>query len=237
MTITNSPSGKKSRRAAAGAGSSAPTRLPSARERRPALAALAVLLIVGGAVLAGWLALRQSQTGSYIEVQNEVSQDSRIERGDLDFIDLPSGSTNFVPADRIGEVVDSYAQGKLFPGQVLTEDMFGAAPVLGSDEALIGLDLQPGQYPPQLRIGDAVWVLLLDDATDSNIPLLMADGTVRHLEQGETGGGVVVEIKLLSACADQFVSGSANGNVALAGVPVTESGETVPAGKSRGLRC
>ncbi len=50
MTVTNQPSGRKSKGAAA---APAPTRLPSTRERRPALFALAVLLIAGGAVLAG----------------------------------------------------------------------------------------------------------------------------------------------------------------------------------------
>lgn len=221
MTITNSPLGKRGRRATGSTAAPAPTRLPSTRERRPALAALAVLLIIGGSVLAGWLALRQSHTQEYIKVINEVSLDSQIERGDLGTIELSSEGTNFISADRMGEVVDSYAQGRLFADQVLVERMFGPAPVLGLDEARIGLDLRPNQYPPGLRTGDTVIVSLLDDVTDSNTPLLVTEGSVRSMQPGETGGGAIVDAVLSSQCAEQFASGSANGNVALTVVPAS----------------
>lgn len=220
MTITNSPSGKKAKRSVP---NSAPTRLPSARERRPALAALAVLLIVGGAVLAGWLALRQSQTSSYVVVVKEVSPNTQIERADLGTIDLPSEGTSFVPASRIGDVVDSYAQGRLFPNQVLVDAMFGPAPDLQPSEARIGLDLQPAQYPPGLNVGDTVIVELLNDVTDSNTALMLAHGSVRSLQSAETGGGAIVDVVVPLECADEFASGSANGNVALYVVPVVDT--------------
>ncbi len=78
MTITNQPPSGNGRKKAAK--TATPNRLPSARERRPALAALAVVLIAGGAVLAGWLALRQSQTDSYLIITNEVLEGEQIER-------------------------------------------------------------------------------------------------------------------------------------------------------------
>ena len=221
MTITNSPLGKRARRATGSTAAPAPTRLPSARERRPALAALAVLLIVGGAVLAGWLALRQSHTEEYIFVINEVPLDSQIERGDLGTIELSSEDANFIRVDRLDEVVDSYAQGRLFPDQVLVAHMFGPAPTLDPDQARIGLDLRPNQYPPGLQTGDTVIVALLDDVTDSNTPVLVTEGSVRSMQPGETGGGAVVGVVLSSQCAEEFLSGSANGNVALGGVPAS----------------
>ena len=89
MTVTNQPSGRQSQRASA---APPPTRLPSTRERRPALAALAVLLIAGGAVLAGWLALREGHTSSYLVIRDEVSVNEQIGASDLGVIELPTSS-------------------------------------------------------------------------------------------------------------------------------------------------
>lgn len=172
-------------------------------------------------MLAGWLALRQSHTETYLYVYRDVSKDSQIRSGDLREIDLPSEDTNFVPADEAGSVYDSYAQADLLAGTVLIRSMYGAAPVLGVDEARIGLDLRPNQYPPGLRTGDTVIVSLLDDVTDSNTPLLVTEGSVRSMQPGETGGGAIVDAVLSSQCAEQFASGSANGNVALTVVPAS----------------
>lgn len=221
MTITNSPLRKRTKPAA---GSSAAPRLPSTRERRPALAALAVLLIVGGAVLAGWLALRQSHTDTYLVVIDKVSEGSQIQSTDLGRLDLPTdGAGNFVPQTLAGDVVGSYALTDLVNGTVLVRaGMYGHEPNLQPDQARVGLDLRPDQYPPGLQVGDVVGVDLLSDVTDSNTPVLVTSGKVRLLQPAETGGGVVVDLVLARICSDEIASGSANGNVALAVLPVND---------------
>jgi len=218
MTVTNQPPAGRSRRT-----STPTTRLPSTRERRPALAALAVLLIVGGAVLAGWLALRESHTDAYLRVVKTVHEGEQINQSDLGEIDLPAGSGDFVPSAERSQVVGSYAQADLVAGTVLVDqDMVGDAPLLGDDQVRVGLDLQPGQYPPGVQVGDDVIVALLPGDGDSTTPQYVASGVVREVKSSDTGGSFVAVV-IGNTCAEQFLTGASNGDVAIGMVPAQQA--------------
>ena len=86
-----SQNGRSSRRRTNDAGQPQPTRqardagghLPSApRERRPLLAALAVLLIVGGALLAGLLAMRLDQRAQMLAAKDTIKAGQVIDKED-----------------------------------------------------------------------------------------------------------------------------------------------------------
>jgi anti-sigma factor RsiW len=218
MTVTNQPPPGRSRRT-----STPPTRLPSTKERRPALAALAVLLIVGGAVLAGWLALRESHTDAYLRVVKTVHEGEQISQSDIGEIDLPAGSGDFVPAAERSQVVGSYAQADLVAGTVLVDqDMVGDAPLLGDDQVRVGMDLQPGQYPPGVQVGDDVIVALLPGDGDSTTPQYVASGVVREVKSSDTGGSFVAVV-IGNKCAEQFLAGASNGDVAIGMVPAQQA--------------
>jgi len=208
MTITNQPTGKKTKKAAS---STAPNRLPSVRERRPALAALAVLLIAGGAVLAGWLALRQSQTESYVMITEKVLDGDQLEEGQYAQVELPREGVPFVPFDDLENYADGYAQADLLPGTVLVEGMLDDRPDLALDERRVGLDLAPGQYPPGLDDGDTVTVLL---RADSGEVTTQTSGRVSELEEADTGSGAVVEVVISATCSAEY-AGFGDGNVVL----------------------
>lgn len=212
MTITNQPTGRKRQKAAPAASS----RLPSARERRPALAALAVLLIAGGAVLAGWLALRQSQTASYLMITSPVSEGEQIEGSNLGRIELPKEGVNFVSFDDASSIVDTYAQADLLKGTVLAPGMTGDRPELRQDESRIGLELGPDQYPRGLTLGDQVNVLLLDGSGENNAARLSTTGVVRYLNASDTGSGAEIDVVIASECSAEFASGSTDNQVTLA---------------------
>lgn len=212
MTITNQPSGRKQKKVP----SAAPHRLPSARERRPALAALAVLLIAGGAVLAGWLALRQSQTEAYLQISAQVNEGEQILGEDLKRVELPKEGVDFIAFDDAREVIDSYAQADLLEGTVLVPGMVGDRPALTDEESRIGLDLSPDQYPRGLAVGDEVIVYLLRDGGDASDARLQTRGVVRSLEAADTGSGAQVDVVIASACASELTSGSAENLVSLA---------------------
>lgn len=107
----------------ASSGSAVPSRLPSTRERRPALAALAVLLIVGGALASGWLALRAGNRDSFLQVSNDVAQGSRITGDDLGTVSLPEDYSGGVRSTDKAAMVGRYATTKLLAGTVLTGRM------------------------------------------------------------------------------------------------------------------
>jgi hypothetical protein len=211
MTITNQPSGKKK-----AASSAVPNRLPSARERRPALAALAVLLIAGGAVLAGWLALRQSQTESYLMVKQEVLEGNQIERSDLTPVELPKEGVSFIPASQSDQVVGGYAQTDLLEGTVLVPDvMVDDLPAQQVGKSRIGLELGPDQYPPGLNDGDTINLLLLAGSGEVTSAVLKTTGLVISIDAADTGNGAVLGVELSDQCSDQFASASPDSNVAL----------------------
>ncbi len=217
MSITNQPSGKRPKRGPSKQ-AAASTRLPSTRERRPALAALAVLLIAGGAVLAGWLALRQSHTDSYLIVDKSISQGEQIDSSDLRKIDLPSEGVDFIPSSQASEVVDSYAQATLLEGTVIAPGMYGDAPELEEGQAKVGLNLDPGNYPQGLHVGDPVTVLLASADTGGG-PALLSSGVVRSMKSAESGGGATIDVVVSNNCSADFASGSSNGDVTLIQVP------------------
>ncbi len=220
MTITNQPppGGPRGR----GASTPTSTRLPSSRERRPALAALAVLLIAGGAVLAGWLALRQSQTESYLVVDQPIHYGEQIQRGDLRTIDLPAGRGNFILASQREDVVDSYARVELVPNTVIAGGMYGDAPELGDNENIVGLDLDPSQYPKTLKPGDSVVVVR---SNQDGTPVLLSNGVVRGSRSSETGGGTVLDVVMSNKCSAEFASSSSFNDVEV--VEVSPNARTI----------
>lgn len=213
MTVTNQPSGRKSKRAAA---TPTPTRLPSTRERRPALAALAVLLIAGGAVLAGWLALREGHTSSYLVIRDKVSVNQQITSSDLGVIELPTSSGgDFVVAAKRDAVVGSYALADLLPGSPVVGGMYGKEPSLPPGASRIGLSLAAGRYPPSLSIGDNVTIVVLDPSGNTNDAQGTAVGLVRDVQSAGTGQGVVVDAVVSEQCNTVLTAAAANGDVAL----------------------
>lgn len=219
MTITNQPSTKKAK---AQKKPQTATRLPSARERRPALAALAVLLIAGGAVLAGWLALRQGQTSSYVVIVKDVSKGEQIEKSDLATIDLPT-SDRYVSGDDLSTIADQYAQVDMLEDQALIPAMVGPEPELAEGSDLLGLALVPGQYPLGLEVGDEVVVNLLSSTGERTVPELRTSGVVRDIENSESGGGARVDVVLSSKCSDQYNSAASVGNVGVVARPAGSS--------------
>ncbi len=213
MTVTNQPSGRKGKRAAA---AQAPTRLPSTRERRPALAALAVLLIAGGAVLAGWLALREGHTSSYLVIRDKVSVNEQITPGDLGVIELPTSSgRDFMVAGSRDLVIGRFAQTDLLPGSPIVPEMIGTAPSLPTNASRIGLSLAPGRYPPSLAIGDNVTIVVLNPDGGTNDAQGTAVAAVRDVQSAGTGQGVIVDAVVSAQCNTVLTAAAANGDVAL----------------------
>jgi hypothetical protein len=211
MTITNQPTPAPKR----GRTTSAPaTRLPSTRERRPALAALAVLLIAGGAVLAGWLALRQSHTESYLYIKDTVSEGEQIQSADLNIVELPADKEAFIPSSQRDEVEGSFAQVDLQPGTVLTDNMIGAAPTLEPGRKLIGLSLEPGFSVQGLSTGDPVTVVL-KNAGGGQAPVQFTTGVVRSVDKDDSGS-LLVDVEIDSECAPDFAIGASDSQVVLA---------------------
>lgn len=68
-------------------------KMPGApRERKPALAALAVLLVVGGALAAGLLVIQSGHRVGAIEITQNISQGERIPPGAITEVQIAADS-------------------------------------------------------------------------------------------------------------------------------------------------
>jgi hypothetical protein len=193
MTVTNAPSGRRQQR------SSAPvSRLPSTRERRPALAALAVLLIAGGSVLAGWLALRETHTVRYVQMRQSVGISQKVTAGDITSVQLPSDHGELVMWSERSSILGHYAVFPLKAGYVVAKGMFGDESDPGNNEAIVAI---APDSAPTVNVGSTVIVQVLDD---QNNPVATAKAVVDAVHEPTTGSGSapVIEIRVSRDCSD-----------------------------------
>jgi hypothetical protein len=152
-------------RRAAGQTSGVPAdRLPvPTRQRRPLLALLALVLILGGAALAASLVLTSGQKQEYLLINRDVALGQTLTRDD--FLQQPLAATNsavFAPvpvADFYGRVNGKKALIALKKGSLLAEGTFGDAVTPAVGVGQISLNLPEGQYPAGLAAGDVVKIL------------------------------------------------------------------------------
>lgn len=171
-TTDGSSSTRASRRSGAGGGGSGPTapfgppgdRLPvPARQRRPALAALAVVLILGGAALAATLVLTSGQKQQYLLINRDIAVGQTLVAND--FLQQPLSATNssvFAPvpvADFGTRVRGTKALVALRKGALLTEGTFGAGISPPKDLTDVSASVPDGGYPAGIAPGDIVKVI------------------------------------------------------------------------------
>ncbi|MBI1759413.1 MAG: hypothetical protein HYR62_09350 [Actinobacteria bacterium] len=146
-----------------------------ARQRRPGLAALAIVLILGGAALSGYLVITSGQKQDAIVLAREVPIGQPITAADLTTqpMSVPHG-LGVIPASQLSEVIArSYrAATTLKARTILTTNMLlPGALVPGPDYAAVGIFVPDGQFPADgISRGDAVKVLYTPsgNATEPN---------------------------------------------------------------------
>ncbi|MBW9205172.1 SAF domain-containing protein [Mumia sp. zg.B17] len=135
-------------------------RLPSTRERRPALAALAVILIVGGALLSGWIAMSSGDRADFLKVQGEVAQGQRLTLDDLGTVSLPEGFDGGVRAGERDSVVGQYATARLLDGTVLSPAMVAESTGVGKGKAQFPIQTPATRSLTELRGGAPIGLYL-----------------------------------------------------------------------------
>lgn len=176
-------------------------RMPSApRERKPALAALAVLLVALGAVAAGYLVINAGHRVGAVEITQQVGQGQRIPASAIKEVEIASNSgINYVAWQYANRVAGVYAAVQIPAGTLLTSAMTTATNNLAAGKVQVGLSLKPGQAPANLLIGQSVEAFGVGTGSGCSAAAGGSGGA------GGTGGG----------------SGGGSGNGAGPGVPIT----------------
>lgn len=171
--------------ASSSATQSVPSRLPSTRERRPALAALALLLIVGGALASGWLALRAGDRADFLRVSGEVAQGQKIEESDLETVSLPESFDGAIPASKQSSIEGQYATTRLLPDTILTSGMTDESSGVADNTVQFSIGSESSSLVKNLPNGANIAVYLTgDNQTDA------IRGQVVEVSQGDGDSGI-----------------------------------------------
>lgn len=159
--------GRRRRSATAPAGP--PDRLPaSTRERRPALAALAVLLIVGGALLSALIVLRSGNRTDYLVMSHDVAVGQQLQASDFGTASLAGTGVSAIPYVDRGPFIGSYATTQLHAGELPVSTMFALKPLAAPGSSLVGVALGDGSRPSvSLQIGDVVGLYFVPTANQA----------------------------------------------------------------------
>jgi hypothetical protein len=195
--------------------------MPSApRERKPALAALAVLLVALGAVAAGYLVINAGHRVGAVEITQQVGQGQRIPAAAIKEVEIASNSgINYVAWQYANRVAGIYAAVQIPAGTLLTSAMTTATNNLAAGKVQVGLSLKPGQAPGNLLIGQTVEAFGV--GTGSGCGATAGGGGTGGTGGGNgTGPGVPITTGVI---ASVFGSTAANGSTAAVTLAVPDA--------------
>ncbi len=206
-------------------------RLPSApRERKPALAALAALLIVGCALGTGLLVISSGKRVAAVEITREVGAGQRIPMSAMTEVQIASNTgLAYVPWAQAAQVSRFFAASSIPQGTLLTRSMVASTSTSTAGRALVGLVLKDGQVPEELAVGDHVDVFEVSDATVAcpGLPgtVLSSNAIVTQIStpgaNSGDGGAVAVDLAVFPFSAGAVTCAASNG---IAGIGVLPAG-------------
>jgi hypothetical protein len=197
-------------------------RMPSApRERKPALAALAVLLVALGAVAAGYLVINAGHRVGAVEITQQVGQGQRIPASAIKEVEIASNSgINYVAWQYANRVAGVYASVQIPAGTLLTPAMTTATNNLAAGKVQVGLSLKPGQAPGNLLIGQTVEAFGVGTGSGCGATSAGAGGTGGTGGGNGTGPGVPITTGVI---ASVFGSTATNGSTAAVTLAVPDA--------------
>jgi hypothetical protein len=132
--------------------------MPSApRERKPALAAVAILLVALGAASAGYLVLNAGHRVGAVEITQDVGQGQQIPASAIKEVQINADTdVHYVAWQFASRVTGVFARVQIPAGTLLTSNMTASTSNLTAGKVEVGLSLKPGQAPTNLLIGQTV---------------------------------------------------------------------------------
>jgi hypothetical protein len=203
-------------------------KLPGApRERKPALAALAVVLILGGALAVGYVMLQSAKRVAAIEITQQVGLGQPIPLSAMQEVQVAANSGfNYVPWSEASQVARSFAATTILKGTLLTPSMAVATNPEINGKDTMGLALKDGQLPAGLAVGDHIDIYEVSDASEAcpGQPgsLLSGDAIVLGISApSATSSSAVadVEVALNPATAGAVACNASNGILSVAVAP------------------
>jgi SAF domain-containing protein len=191
------------------------------RRRSIMQGALAVLLIVAGALTAGYVVLRMGTTHDYLAVATPVGAGAEIRASDLIVVRVNEAvGLRPVPAGKLRSVVGLHAKMALVPGTLLAMDQLTDTPIPAPGFQLIGMSLKEGKLPSsRLTVGAAVLLVVIPDRNATSvggeqtpsdlIPPRTIVATVVDIKQSTQQGETLINVQVATADAPTVATLSA----------------------------
>ncbi|MGW8380241.1 hypothetical protein [Streptomyces sp. ODS28] len=210
-------------------GSPGGERLPTAsRERKPALAALAVLLVLLGALGTTLLVMRAGDREEAIVITKQVPRGQPVPESAIKSVMVAKDEgVNYVRWDQRSQLTKFRAATDLLPGTVMVGGMLSEDRGLNRGQVVVGLSLKAGQYPAGLRAGDSVAAYRSSTTGSSGASAgakepITDSATVQSVSGGGEGVGAsgtkTVSVVVNESAAPDLASAS-NGGVSLVITP------------------
>ncbi|WP_174548836.1 hypothetical protein [Actinomadura formosensis] len=214
-----------------GLGTSGGQRLPtSPRERKPALAALAVLLILGGALASAYLVMASGERVSAIRIAQPVAAGQQIPASALEEVQIGDTGIEYLRWSERAKVTRHVAAVRLVRGALLTNSMISSSDAPESGRVIVGLALKPGQTPSgALARGQHVILYAVGGGQNGGprAGTVLAQDAIVMSSGGGDGGGPTrlrsdqtsMDVAVLPADAAQVTQAASAGAVAVALIP------------------
>lgn len=199
----------------------APVLPPPRRRRRPALLALAVTMVILGALGAAYLATSLGQTSPVIAIAREVPWGQSITAADLVESRIPADPALApIPYSERDQVIGLITATTLTPGSLLTRDALTDQRLPAPGQQLVGVGVSTVQLPvTPLRPGDDV---LLVPVAGGSVPAAaevgaagVVEATVVQTGPPGTDGLRVVDVLVDAADGPDVAARAAAGLIAI----------------------
>lgn len=195
-------------------------RLPApARDRRPALAALALLLVLGGALTSALIAYRSGDRVDVLVARGDIEVGQVMTKADFALARVASDGAATIQAAAADNFVGTSATGRIPAGTMLNRTMFLAeSDVIPPRAVVVGVVLAANQRPAgALRAGDVVRVFLVPREVGGVAQGTVLASAVRVVDVDAGAGGDSLRVSLLipEGPATAIVTAAATGSIAL----------------------
>jgi Flp pilus assembly protein CpaB len=210
-----------------------PARLrPRPRRIRIPLAILGLLLVVACALGFGTILTQVGQQHQVLVLSHPVDVGDVITASDLGLATVSTGTSGiaFITARNESTVIGRPAAVAIPAGApLIAADLGSVAPSAG--QAVVAVLIKPGDAPPSLASGAAVWVVITtpqtqsstggasSPATPATAPVAATVTAVDTPSDSAITQGVIVSLSLPSSDVQTVTTAAAAGNVSLALVP------------------
>jgi len=204
---------------------------PRARRIRIPLALLGLLLVVVCALAFGTILTQAGQQHQVLVLSHPVDVGDVITASDLGLATVSTGTSGiaFITARNESTVIGRPAAVAIPAGApLIAADLGSVAPPAG--QAVVAVLIKPGDAPPSLAPGAAVWVVITtpetqstgpspSQATSATAPVAATVTAVVTPSDSAITQGVIVSLSLPTSDVQTVTTAAAAGNVSLALVP------------------